>query len=83
MNKFKIRMKDPVFAAIKVDQEFLDTDPNGSHFWKSEDTLFCDDTKVDLGDWIVFVRDEHNSLIPHVITDKTFQMFYEVVEDTA
>lgn len=83
MSKFKIRMKDPVFDAIKVDQEFLDSLPKNAHFWKSGDSVYCEETKVDLGDWIIFVETESGELLPEVITDKVIHMFYEVVEDTA
>lgn len=83
MNKTKVRMKNPVFDAIKVDQEFLDNLLKNKHFWKSGDSVYCEETKVDLGDWIIFVETESGYLLPEVITDKSFHMFYEVVEETA
>lgn len=83
MSKFKIRIKDPVFDAIKVDEEFLDNLPKNTHFWKSGDSVYCEETKVHLGDWIIFVETESGDLLPEVTTDKAFHMFYEVVEESA
>lgn len=83
MNKFKVRMKNPVFDAIKVDQEFLDNPIYDPYIWNISGEIYVDNVKVNIDDWIVFVHDENDNVIPQVITDRAFRMFYEVVEDTA